>query len=149
MIKADSQNKSAKTPSDPSKFITVFTDGSFCAKTKAWGVGVWIRSGENKTVTFSKGGVGLKCCNEVELFGLQLAKKYIEKNIDTNDKVVVFQSDSLVALDKFNKSIQGSRYVKLKHVKGHNSNGTKRSYVNNLVDRLAKKEMRKHRGVLK
>lgn len=149
-VKVDRHNKDAEAPSEQDKgiFITVFTDGSHCPKTKAWGVGIWIK-GDAKAHTDSAGGVGLKDSNEVELEGLNLAAKYIIENMDVTDKVLIFQCDNTNALNAFDKKQfykHGAKFVKLKHVKGHNNNGTKRSWVNALVDKIAGNEMRKHRG---
>lgn len=148
-IKIDRANKDAEAPSEQDKgiFITVFTDGSHCPKSKAWGVGIWIK-GDAEAHTDSAGGVGLKDSNEVELYGLDMAAEYVLNNMDVTDKVLIFQCDNTNALDRFDHKQfykHGAKFVKLKHVKGHSNTGTKRSYVNALVDRLAGKEMNKHR----
>lgn len=148
-VKVDRQNKDAEAPKEEDKgiFITVFTDGSHCPKTKAWGVGIWVK-GDGKAHTDSKGGVGLKDSNEVELEGLNMAAAHILEHYDVTDKVIIFQCDNTNALERFDHKQfykHGAKFVKLKHVKGHTNNGTKRSWVNGLVDRLAGNAMRKHR----
>lgn len=149
-LKIDRANKDAEAPDEKDKgiFITVFTDGSHCPNTKAWGVGIWIK-GDGEAHTDSKGGVGLKDSNEVELAGLNMAADYVVNNMDVKDKVLIFQCDNVNALNAFNHKQfykHGARFVKLKHVKGHSGARTKRSWVNNLVDRLAGEAMRKYRG---
>ncbi|QVJ07729.1 RNase H [Vibrio phage vB_ValP_VA-RY-3] len=149
-IKVDRKNVDAEAPKEEDRgiFITVFTDGSHCPKTKAWGVGVWIK-GDASAHTDSKGGVGLKDSNEVELEGLNMAAEYILNNMDVTDKVLIFQCDNTNALSNFNHKQfykHGAKFVKLKHVKGHSGARTKRSWVNNLVDKMAGDAMRKYRG---
>lgn len=48
MIKIDRYNEDAKPPKESDKgiFVTVFSDGSYCQKTSAWGVGIWYRYAE-------------------------------------------------------------------------------------------------------
>lgn len=151
MVKVDRNNIDADAPKEEDKgiFITIFTDGSHCPKTKAWGVGIWVK-GDSNAHTDSKGGVGLNNSNEVELEGLNFAAEYIVSNMDVNGKVLIFQCDNTNALNAFDKRQfykHGAKFVKLKHVKGHSNKSTKRSWVNRLVDKLAGSEMRKHRSV--
>lgn len=154
-VKIDNKNADSEKPMEHEldKFITVFTDGSFCPNSMAWGVGIWYKVGCAKSTSISIGGKGeFKDSNKVESHGLLLATRHIIENNSIDDKVVVIQCDNVNALNSMIGFIRrefiknGARYVKAKHVKAHTSNKTKRSYVNKLVDRLAYEEMSKRRG---
>lgn len=148
-IKADKKNRSANVPpeEDKGKFVTVFTDGSHCPETKAWGIGIWIRYAEESPVELSYGGIGMDNCSEVETEALSEAVAHLLETYDLTNKVVVIQSDALGVLQKMQLAIKqqlaaaGAKYVKLKHVKGHASGRTPRTAVNKIVDRLAYKKM--------
>ena len=56
----DRRNLDSAKPADSDKdlFITVFTDGSWCPDTKAYGYAVWIRDGQKPIHMFGAGGFG-------------------------------------------------------------------------------------------
>ncbi|MEO9497629.1 MAG: hypothetical protein ABJG42_24360 [Vibrio splendidus] len=149
MIKADKKNRDAAPPADKDKgrFITAFTDGSFCHDTSAYGCSYWIRDGENAPVTNSKGGIGIANCGQAEIEALNGAIDWINNNCHLAGRVVILQSDSLEALNKCNYYVlkRKAKFVKLKHVKAHSSARTKRSWVNNVCDKLAKDQMKGYR----
>ena len=156
MVKVDRMNIDAKPPKEVDKgiFVTIFTDGSFCPKTKAWGVGIWIRYSDNPPIEMAEGGIGdMEDIYRVEYHGLAVALLYVMQEYDLTDKVVVFQCDNIGAVNKIYKDFKdelmehGAKYVKAKHVKGHSGQRTARSRVNQIVDKLAGEQMRKFREV--
>ncbi len=155
MIVTDKLNEDGgkPLPQNMGKYITVFCDGSFCDKTKAWGIGIWIKSGvipHNKAKTYSYGGVGVfSDNNQVEAHAIHIATTLV-KELDTQGKILNIQSDCMTALEQFSECAL-ERTLKLekcilKHVKAHTGLMNNRSLVNDIVDRLAKKQMRKHRN---
>ena len=149
-VRIDRKNLDAPKPgeSDKDLFITVFTDGSFCPDTKAYGIGVWIRDGQKPIFTFGDGGIGANDSGHVEAMGLEAAKRYILENCDVENRVVVIQCDNIGALNRLNIQPfkkRGAKFVKKKHVKGHTSHKTNRSKVNAVVDEIAGRHMREYR----
>lgn len=153
----DKNNVDSRVPKDHEKdlFITVFTDGSLCHKTGAYGTCFWIKAGnQNDPFIESTGGVIPKKENrkahKVELIALYQAKRFIlDNHVDVTGKVIVFQSDCIHALDKFDYAElkeAGAKFVKLKHVKAHTANKTNRTKVNAIVDQRARRMMKKVRG---
>lgn len=156
MVKVDRMNIDAKPPKEEDKgiFVTIFTDGSYCPKTSAWGVGIWLRYSEEQPIEMSTGGIGEHDdIYRVELYGLTQALDYVIDNYDITDKVVVFQCDNIgavkAAYDQYHRKLMnaGAKYVKAKHVKGHSNNRTSRSRVNQIVDKLAGDQMRSYRSM--
>lgn len=153
MIKIDKYNRDSRAPEDKDKgiFVTIFTDGSHCPNTMAWGVGIWFRYSDDLPVEMSFGGVGLKNSYEVETRGLELAINHVMGNYDLSGMVVVIQCDNIGALNssvnKFRPELMrmGAKFVKAKHVKAHTNHKTSRSKVNAIVDRLARERMRENR----
>ncbi|CAL9963890.1 Rnase H [Vibrio phage D520] len=154
-VTVDRANKDAPKPvSGNDKFITVFVDGSHCPETHAWGIGAWIKSSEYpKGETFTHGGIGLKNSTEVEYKGIELVLEWLQEHAETKGKILVLQCDNISALnrlDQFRTKMKLKlEHIKLKHVKGHTSNGTNRSYVNRIVDGLAGKRMHSWRAKAK
>ena len=156
MVKVDRKNADAKAPANKDKglFVTIFTDGSYCPNTTAWGVGIWIRYSDDKPVELSLGGLGdHDNIYQVELYGLYHAFDCIMENYDLVVKVVVLQCDNVGAVTTaFNThagilKTTGVKFVKAKHVKAHTNNATNRTKINRIVDRLAGVEMRKYRKI--
>lgn len=150
-VKIDRANIDAQAPgeSDKDLFITIFTDGSYCQKTKAYGIGVWIRDGSKPAITFGEGGIGANDSGHVESIALNKAKQYALDNCDVEGRVIVIQCDNIGSLNSldirpFKK--KGAKFVKKKHVKGHTNHKTKRSKVNYIVDEIAGVWMRKYRA---
>jgi hypothetical protein len=154
MIKVDRNNIDAAVPKESDKgiFVTIFTDGSHCPHSNAWGVGVWICYSDNPPIELSEGGVGYKNAFDVECHGIKSAVNYAIDNFDLSDMVVVIQCDNIGALNKVvpnctrKLKAKGVKFVKAKHVKAHTSNKTSRTRVNDIVDKLARKQMELYRG---
>lgn len=153
MIKADYYNEDAKPPNESDKglFVTVFTDGSYCPRTSAWGVGIWYRYYEEPPVELKYGGLHMPNPMEVERHGIEVALKHIMENHDITGKVIVVQCDNIHALQNVVREMTpqlkraGAKFVKAKHVKAHTSHNTSRTKVNAIVDALARKEMEFYR----
>lgn len=154
MIKIDRYNEDAKPPkeSDKGLFVTVFTDGSYCPRTSAWGVGIWYRYGEEPPVEYSFGGLHMNNPMEVEKHGIQTALQIVLNEHDITGKVIIVQCDNVHALQSVVKEYTpklkaaGAKFVKAKHVKAHTSHNTSRTKVNAIVDALARKEMEFYRN---
>lgn len=143
----DRTNPDAKTPTCDTHFVTIFTDGSYCSDTKAYGYAYWIKhSPKVAPLTKSFGGVGLKSIGEVEKLAIEKAIEHAQQFIEI-DTVVVIQSDSTEALSSVDltKLRMMCQHVKLKHVKAHTGQKTKRTSVNRIVDKLARKAMQSYR----
>ena len=154
MIKVDRYNEDAKPPkeSDKGLFVTVFTDGSYCPRTSAWGVGIWYRYGEEPPVELKYGGLHMPNPMEVEKHGIQTALEIVLNEHDITGKVIIVQCDNVHALQSVVKEYTpklkaaGAKFVKAKHVKAHTSHNTSRTKVNAIVDALARKEMEFYRN---
>lgn len=153
MIKIDRYNEDAKTPkeSDKGLFVTVFSDGSYCPRTSAWGVGIWYRHGEEPPVELKYGGLHMPNPMEVERHGIEVALKHIIEHCDLTGKVIVVQCDNIHALQntvcEMTPALKraGAKFVKAKHVKAHTSHDTRRTRVNAIVDTLAREGMEYYR----
>lgn len=152
MIQADKLNIDSPKPID-GEFITIFTDGSHCPHTLAWGVGIWIRYKNLPPFELSHGGIGeYDNAFHVECHGIKYACDYVISEYDLTDTIVVIQCDNIGALNKVLPNCQrklkkaGCKFVKGKHVKAHTDSTSKRSTVNDIVDKLARKQMEKYRG---
>lgn len=141
---------------DPSRYISVFTDASFCPDTKAWGYGWWIKYGSPAiTRTGSGGGLGIVNSNEAEIGAIKAALQWVEDNLkgpDTLNKVLVLQSDCTGALNCVQPDLNKLAIKCLmqraysKHVKGHRGHETPRNSVNTTCDRLAREQMEMYRA---
>lgn len=145
----DSLNLDSKLSVNSSNhnYITVFTDASYCAKTKAWGIGVWLKDCNTEVaITQSFGGKGdFNNIIEVESFGLHCGIQLVRER-NPQDKILTIQCDCLGAFNNFNQDIIKNdlklKVCKFKHVKAHTTHKTARSTVNRIVDSLAKSAMR-------
>lgn len=152
-IKVDRYNADAKPPkeSDKGLFVTVFTDGSYCPRTSAWGVGIWYRYSEEPPVELKYGGLHMNNPMEVERHGIEIALKHIMEHNDLTGKVVVVQCDNIHALQNVVREMTpqlkqaGAKFVKAKHVKAHTSHETSRTRVNAIADMLAREGMEYYR----
>lgn len=156
MIKVDRYNADAKPPkeSDKGLFVTVFTDGSYCPRTSAWGVGIWYRYSEETPVELKYGGLHMNNPMEVERHGIEVALNHIMSHHDLNGKVIVVQCDNIHALKNVVREMTpqlkraGAKFVKAKHVKAHTSHETSRTRVNAIVDALARESMEYYRRMV-
>lgn len=143
----DRRNTDAKKPTCDTHYVTIFTDASFCPETKAYGCAYWIKHSPNvEPLLNSFGGVGIQNIGKAETLAIEEAVKAAEEFIEI-DSVVVIQSDSTEALSQVNLTqLRAScKFVKLKHVKAHTDQRTKRTSVNRIVDKLARKAMQSYR----
>ncbi len=152
MIKVDKYNEDSPKPIN-GEFITVFTDGSHCPNTNAWGVGIWIRYHNLPPIEISHGGLGeYDNAFRVECHGIKYACDYLIATYDITNMIVIVQCDNIGALNKVIPNCirklkdAGAKYVKAKHVKAHSSNTSNRTAVNAIVDKLARAQMEKYRG---
>lgn len=150
--KPDRDNIDAERPVD-GEFITIFTDGSHCPHTNAWGIGIWIRYNQLPPLEISFGGLGpYDNAFHVECQGIKYAVDYLIKNYDITGMIIVIQCDNIGALNKVIPNAKrklktaGAKYVKAKHVKAHTDNQTNRTAVNAIVDRLARSQMEQYRS---
>lgn len=134
---------------DPGKFITLFTDASYCPNTRAWGWAAWIKYGAPaETLRLSGGGSGCQGSNQAELLALQHGIEAVADKVPVEGKVVVVQSDCIGALESIGVNpltLAGALGVRKKHVKGHQGVKCPRSAVNTWTDRAAREEMLKRR----
>lgn len=136
------------------KYITIFTDASYCPNTRATGWAVWIKFGELGNTYRESGGYQSKRGNQsarAELRALAIAIE-VCINLDSisfNEKIVVIRSDCRWALDNLNvdnlKNLGATKVTK-RWVKGHNGKGHKTSAVNTWCDEQAKARMREVRS---
>lgn len=135
-------------PYQPGQYVTIFTDASFCPQTKVFGWAVWIKYGHPARNIKRSGGGTCKGPTYAEYIALKNALKTLGQfDIPTMGKIVIFQSDCLAALNKFQRRDHkiACLNVVYRHVKAHTGNDDRRSIVNDLCDRQAKLEMRKRR----
>lgn len=134
---------------DPGKFITLFTDASYCPDTHAWGWAAWIKYGAPaETLRLSGGGSHCQGSNQAELLALQHGIEAVAAQVPVVGKIVVVQSDCLGALESLvvnPLTMAGATAVRKKHVKGHQGVKCPRSAVNTWTDRAAREEMLKRR----
>lgn len=137
---------------EPGKYITIFTDASFCHKTKSAGYACWIKFGVNgETERFSGHDNKLRNSMEAEYHAMKIALIYVNNFIDHQNKVITVQSDCVPALDKLrvrvNDYIDGDySHISFKHVRGHQNSFNARSAVNEWCDGEARRKMRELRG---
>ena len=140
-VRVDRHNRDALPPKEGSDlFITAFSDASWHPTTKAYGVGVWIKSKEG-LVRHGFGGVIAKS-SEAEKAGLLFIVETLQ-SLDLTGRIVVIQCDNLGELNKLDVSplkARGAKHVKLKHVRGHTSHQTARTSVNAWCDKRAYEE---------
>lgn len=128
-------------------YITIFTDASFCHETVSTGYAIWIKHGFGDTITLSGSSSRPKNSTEAEILSLQVAIRYVEKNLDYMQKRLVIQCDNIGALECVTVPYEDHLLsVRRKHIKAHTNYSDKRSKLNNWCDGKAKKEMRQLRN---
>jgi ribonuclease HI len=146
-------NPSRPPVRNPAQWITVFSDASYCPRTRAYGWCFWIKHGHPATTLLvSGGGQGLANSEAAEVEALRQGLKQV-RQLEFADKRIVVQSDCVGALRKIEADLDalcaaGAQMAYSKHVKGHQGYGTPRSSVNSQCDRKAGEEMRKVRDGL-
>lgn len=133
---------------EPGKFITLFTDASYCPETRAWGWAAWIKYGAPaETLRLSGGGFCCQGSAQAELLALKQGIEAVASQVPVQGKVVVIQSDCVSALERICvELLAGALGVRKKHVKGHQGVKCPRSAVNTWTDRAAREEMLKRRA---
>lgn len=145
-----STSASTRAPFDPSLYITVFADASYCPTTQAYGWCWWIKHGKPaKTELGVGGGSQMRGSNQAEIEALRAALAFVAKSLPAQlqGKRIVIQSDCTGALEAIRPEMnalrrQGAAMVYTKHVKGHRGHETARNSVNTLCDRKAKEQMK-------
>jgi len=145
-------------------FVSLFSDASHCSKLQVAAWGAWIKSERGRIY----GGAPFKntVANSLAAEMMAVANALtlgINKGIIRSGDTVLIQSDCKEALAFFEKHNRGTRtydelsrfvrklsvthniLLKWKHVKGHVTGGATRNEVNNICDRIARREMRKAR----
>lgn len=132
-------------------FITVFSDASFCPRTKAAGYGGWVKGGYPPQV-LRVGGVITNCRNpeEAEISAIVQTLTHAEKtsdpefSLDWEGKILVIQTDCQGAIKKLKPEMKKVlkhlrlKFIKWKWVKAHSGYGDPRSAVNEYCDKQAK-----------
>lgn len=144
-------------------YITTYTDASHCPRSKVGGWGTYIRTGEGKHEYSGK----FDYSNSPEHAEFKAACNSLScaaKFAGHEDSVIVLVTDCLAVkdhiqakiktgksprknpcnkwLNTFFKSLPDNVSVAVKKVKAHSNQDGARSWVNNRVDQLAKKQMR-------
>lgn len=123
------------------QFVTIFADASFCPETKALGWAGWCKYGDGITVKAHGHGMA-KSSNHAEFEALtNICKHVMKMGVPYEDAIVVIQSDCIGALDRFKPPFKGAKYIKKRHVRGHQGNKDARSAVNTYCDNVAYNEM--------
>lgn len=135
---------------EPGKFVTLFTDASYCPNTGAWGWGAWVKYGAPaETLRLSGGGFCCQGSAQAELLALKQGIDAVASRVPVEGKLVVVQCDCVSALEAVGVNPltrAGALGVSKKHVKGHQGVKCPRSAVNTWTDRAAREEMLKRRA---
>lgn len=151
--------------------ITLFTDASFCERTRSAGGAFWARTG-NAYHTGAFPIHGCKGSHEAELLAACMAVLQLPANQTFKDELTrgrqtrlvlvtdcltvqrVLGNNSREPLTPLARSLMDmvlkmrdemGFWMKVNHVKAHSGHGTPRQYINDWCDREAKKQMRKQR----
>lgn len=142
--------------------FTLFTDASYCAKTKVAGMAYWARDTKHRYEgQMAKENVANSTVGE--LIAIRWALSMVAQSADLKGRLLVIVVDCLSVIkwidQKEHKDSQVAHLVKgirklqdrhqfdlkLNHVKAHKKVELPRQWVNSQVDRKAKAEMRKLR----
>lgn len=139
------------------KYITIFTDASYCHHTKATGWAIWIKFGPNGSTYRESGGYQSQeghHSTKAELRALTIALEVIDHipELEVKGKIVTIRSDCKEALHKLSVSElvnKGAHNVTKKWIKSHNGRKDKMSAINTWCDEAAKLRMREVRSKIK
>lgn len=152
--------------------ITIYTDASHCCKTKTGGWACWVKV--SKYETFQSSGffkTPVYDSTDAELRAIANALSCVIKTLDVKGKILVVVTDSSMAIDYIKLNVKRPRrgrlkegrrlrssiatlingmipkdcQLKLNKVKAHSKSDGARSYVNDIVDKAARKTMREGR----
>lgn len=156
--------------------ITIYTDASVCPKSKTGGWACWVKFGKFETLQAS--GFFKEACDDstdAELRAIANALTVVVRRLRPTDAILVVVTDSLQAqmriqgkikqpnkgnhrkekfaafqsvVDHILALIPDGCELRVNKVKAHARHDGARSYVNNLVDKAARKEMRRKRNQL-
>lgn len=152
-------------------YVTIYTDASFCPKTKTGGWACWIKHGEGQKIEYASHIPGeCKSSLEAEMLGILGGIAVVRNHVEyvRGSTVLVVVTDCQDAIDfingtktNYNKNKNFDLYktlarliheqrpakthLNMKKVKAHSDNDGVRSWVNNRVDEEAKRVMRHYR----
>lgn len=145
------------------RIITIYTDASICGTTDCAAWGAWVKHAEGESFTLSKVfKKKIKCTTSAELMAMANALFVVIKKLQPEKTKFVIVTDCEQAMNiingvtsinknhnKIKQYIMGiippGCDIKVNKVKAHTGNDDCRSYINNVVDKLAKKAMREAR----
>ncbi len=135
---------------DPTIYITLFADASYCPSTNAYGWCWWLKYGNPaKTEVGVGGGAFMRGSAQAETEALKAGIAFVRTSLKEalKGKRVVIQSDCLGALEAIQSDLaelrrDGAQAAYVKHVKGHQGHKTARNSVNTLCDRKAREQMK-------
>jgi len=142
--------------------ITIFTDASYHHQSRAGGWGCWAKHNNGKLFRSGYFEKKIRSSSDAELAaainGIYLTLKEFNP---TSGKIIIgidntraigmingsmtpsaTEQDMVVELKKLLKLY--NMIIEARHVKAHVNRGDRRNFVNNLVDRAAYEEMKKH-----
>lgn len=147
--------------------ITIFSDASRCHQTGATGAAAWART-DAQRASWSDAFVSTSS-HEAEIRGAALAVVECLKQLPEPCDLVVLVVDCLAVKTAFDDPRSKMRLspearsalaqarasatarrckIKVNHVKGHSGTGSPRQWVNNFVDKAARRQMRQLREQL-
>lgn len=148
--------------------LTIFTDTSFCPHTQAAGWGCWMRNENRSWVQGGNYAEEIETATMGEMYAIKYALQVaVEKNFITECNNVIFVTDNLRVQNLLNNhhlvaprevlAMNDVRRIlkqydlrfKANKVKAHSGTSTPRNWVNDRVDKEAKKYMHMHRRRLK
>lgn len=134
---------------DPSQYVTLFTDASYCPDTGAWGWAAWCKHGAPaETLRHHGGGFGCPGSHTAEVRGIEAGIAMVAAQVDIVGKTVIIQCDCKSALRQADLTPLwdlNPKAVRLKHVKGHQGTKNPRTAVNTWADRAAYQQMAVYR----
>lgn len=149
------------------EFLTIYTDASICPKTKVGGWACWMKFGPRQKLTYAKPFRELvHDSTEAEMKAIANALAIAVKHFSPENCVIVITTDSQNAIGRITrKRVKGKPHlqqltevihslvpptceIRMKKVKAHSKGDGRRSYVNGIVDKAARREMRLHRDSL-
>lgn len=152
--------------------ITIYTDASVCNSSKAGGWACWVKYGRGNTFIASgsfKADVGDS--TDAELRAIANSLSVVIGRLRPSNSVFVIVTDSKMSIGyitgaikkpgkgtdkekfktkhaiacKIREMVPSDCEIRMRKVKSHSDKDGARSYVNNLVDHVARQEMRKKR----
>lgn len=152
------------------KYITIYTDASVCPNTESGGWAAWIKAAPGETHLAS--GIfktPVKSSTDAELRAIANGLTVAKRVFDIAGKTIVVVTDSQESIDWITQKTTAKQRAKktnriyldlskwvinlvpaeckltVKKVKAHSRSDGKRSFINNLVDKAAKRQMKKGR----